>query len=259
MPRPPLDAPRRLANDRQVKRLDPGSATPLAVQAHSAIRNILFRGVFQQGEALRMDELCRVLGTSKQPISDALKRLAHEGYVTIVPKVGCRVRVYSVDEVGDYYRLYASAEGLLAELAARRATEEQLAQLGAISDQIGELVALPAPGRRDAVRYRSLNRKLHHLIRVVAGSWPVAEAAEAMHDRTDFFLVTMRHAYRADRVQRGHAEHEVILEALRNRDSQAARTAMEQHVLASCERLWEVDVATDVEPNPAPRRSARQA
>lgn len=239
MPRPALHAPQPLVGDRQIRPLDPDSDVPLAVQAYEAIRKILFRGCLQQGEALRMDQLCRGLGTSKQPISDALKRLAHEGYVTVVPKVGCRVRVYTTDEVHAYYRLYASADGLLAELAAQRSTDKDLQQLEAISAAIGELSLQPLPGRGEAKRYRKLNRDFHRLVRNIAGSWPVAEAAEAMHDRSDFFLVTMRHAIRTDRVQRAHAEHEEVLAALRRRDAQAARQAMERHVLAVGARLWE--------------------
>lgn len=244
MPRPALHAPQRLAGDREVKPLDPNAGVPLAVQAYEAIRKILFRGCFQQGDALRMDELCRHLGTSKQPISDALKRLAHDGYVVIVPKVGCRVRTYTTDEVREYYRLYASADGLLAELAAQRATDGDLRQLEAISASIGQLVAQPLPGAAEAKRYRKLNRDFHRRVREIAGSWPVAEAAEAMHDRSDFFLVTMRYAIRSDRVQRAHDEHETLLLALRTGDASAARAAMEQHVLAVGARLWEPGATT---------------
>jgi DNA-binding GntR family transcriptional regulator len=241
MPRPSLDAPKRLLNDARVKPLRVQTGVPLAAQAYRTIRAILFRGRFQQGEALRMDELCECLGTSKQPIMDALKRLAHEGYITVVPKVGCLVRVYSVDEVREYYRLYASADGLLAELAAQRATENDIRRLETISAEIGQLVAEPLPGKTQAVRYRKLNRDFHHSVRSIAGCWPVAEAAEAMHDRSDFFLVTMRFAMRADRVQRAHAEHEVLLRALRTRDAPSARAAMEQHILSVGMRIVDAD------------------
>jgi len=240
MPRPALNAPNRLVNDPLVKPLKPGAGhASLAVQAYEAIRAILFRGLYQQGESLRMEELCERLGTSKQPIADALKRLAHEGYLTIVPKVGCSVRIYSYESVRDYYQLYAASESLLAELAATRVTNRQLNGLVKVSDSIGQLVTAPRPGRSEAVRYRQLNRDFHARLRDAADSWLVAEAAAAMHDRSDFFTVTMQHAIRADRVQRGHAEHEAVIEALRRRDPAAARRAMEEHILGVCSRLWE--------------------
>lgn len=241
MPRPTLSTFSRLADDPQVKPLRPGDGAPLTVQAYDAIRAILFRGVFQQGETLRMEELCDRLQTSKQPIADAFKRLAHEGYLTIVPQVGCHVRCYSRDEVRDYYRLYAAAEGLLAELAAQRALPHQLQALEAVSAEIGRLVSAPSPRRQEAVRYRQLNREFHRLVREAAASCLVAEGAEAMHDRSDFFTVTMHHAVRADRLQRAHEEHEALLTVLRVRDGRAARAAMEHHVLSVGARLWEPD------------------
>jgi DNA-binding GntR family transcriptional regulator len=239
MPRPSSAFSSRLANDPLVQPLAANDGTPLAVQAYTAIREILFRGVFQQGEALRMEELCERLGTSKQPIADALKRLDHEGYLTIVPQVGCHVRRYTYDEVRDYYRLYGAAEGLLAELAARRITPGQIAMLEAVSVEIGMLVAAPSPRLPEALRYRQLNRQFHSLVRDAASSWLAAQGAAAMFDRSDFFTVTMRHSVRADRLRRAHAEHGELLSALRHRNEKTARTAMEQHVLAVGARLWE--------------------
>lgn len=239
MPRPARGASSRLVGDPLVVPLRPNKEQPLAVQAYEAIRAILFRGRFQQGEALRMDELCERLGISKQPIGDALKRLAHEGYLTVVPQVGCHVRTYSHAEVRDYYRLYAATDALLAELAASRITDQQLRALEAVSAAIGDLVAHPAPREAQAVGYRDLNREFHRLVREAADSWLVAETGAAMTDRSDFFTVTMRHAIRADRVRLGHMEHETLIAALRARDPAAARQAMEQHVLAVGARLWE--------------------
>lgn len=239
MPRPALGASSRLAGDPLVVPLQPEKGQPLAAQAYEAIRAILFRGRFQQGEALRMDELCERLGASKQPIGDALKRLAHEGYLTIVPQVGCLVRTYSHAEVRDYYRLYAATDALVAELAAARITDDQIRALEAVSAAIGDLVTHPSPREAQAVHYRDLNREFHRLVREAADSWLVAEAGAAMTDRSDFFTVTMRHAIRADRVRQGHIEHETLLAALRARDPAAARQAMEQHVLAVGARLWE--------------------
>lgn len=241
VPRPHLDSPSRIASDPLVEPLRPGSGAPLAAQAYEAIRGILFRGRYQQGEALRMDELCERLGASRQPIMDALKRLAHEGYLTIIPQVGCKVRVYTRDEVREYFRLYAAADGLLAELAAQRASDEDLERLAAISEQIAYLVRNPAPGNREALRYRQLNRDFHQQLRGMANSWPVAELAAQMNDRSDFFTVTMRHAIRADRVQRGHIEHERLIAALRSRNAPEARACMEQHIMAVGERLWEAN------------------
>jgi len=241
VPRPTLGGEGNLVADPLIKPLRPGQGVALALQAHQAIRAILFRGRFQQGEALRMDELCQRLGASRQPIMDALKRLEHEGYLTIIPQVGCRVRVYTRDEVRQYYRLYAATDGLIAELATQRATADQLEQLGEISARIGVLVGTPAPGSREAAQYRRLNRDFHQTLRSFAVSWPIADVAEGMNDRSDFFTVTMHHAIRADRVQRAHFEHEHLLAAMRSGDTAAAHAAMEQHILAVGARLWEDD------------------
>jgi DNA-binding GntR family transcriptional regulator len=245
MPRPARFASSPLADHAQISKLRADRGTSLAAQAYESIRELLFRGVFQQGEALRMDVLCDRLGASKQPIADALKRLAHEGYLTIVPQVGCHVRCYGHDEVRDYYRLYAATEGLLAELAAQRATPDQLASLRTVSASIEALIATQDTAEPEARRYRKLNREFHRRVREAAASWLVAEGAEAMHDRSDFFTVTMRHSFQTDRVRLAHKEHEALLAALTAQDSRAAREAMEWHVLSVGARLWNLDLNKD--------------
>src|SRR5882757_4484587 len=81
------------------------------------------------GERILVRELVAEFGVSRQPIMSALNWLAADGFVRIVPQVGCQVINPDRNAVADFYLMFQRMEGLLSELAAARRTDQQLANL----------------------------------------------------------------------------------------------------------------------------------
>jgi len=63
---------------------------------------------------------------------DAFKRLASEGFIEIIPQVGCRVVTPTRDEISDFFLILAGVEGTAAHTAAQRRTEDELGVMRAI-------------------------------------------------------------------------------------------------------------------------------
>ncbi|KQZ46654.1 hypothetical protein ASD54_21830 [Rhizobium sp. Root149] len=209
----------------------------LAEYVYSYIKDLLLDGRFDTLETLPVENFAKDLNVSRQPVMDSLKRLALEGFVLIVPQVGCQVRKYSPDEISDFFRLFAEGEALIAELLAERADRSDIAVISSISEQIGELRELKTNPEAIGLQYRHLNRRLHFEMRRASRSIPVAEVVESLGDRSDFFVATSRRPLFADRLKSAHAEHEAIIEAVRSKDPQRARDVMKQHILQIGERL----------------------
>src|SRR3546814_11189711 len=92
---------------------------------------------------------------------DALRRLSIEGFVEIVPQVGCRPRRPEINEIRDFFRLFAEGEAIVAELAAERAEPNVVLTLRLISAQIGALAGQTEDiGGRDDLN-RTLQRTPH--------------------------------------------------------------------------------------------------
>lgn len=209
----------------------------LADFVYGHIKELLLDGRFDASETIPVDELTTELSVSRQPVMDALKRLSIEGFVLILPQIGCQVRQYRPEEISDFFRLFAEGEALIAELLAERADRNDIAILSAISGQIGELRGLKAPPEEISHQYRQLNRKLHFEMRRAARSVPVAEVVESLGDRSDFFVAASHKPLFADRLKAAHREHEGIIAAVRARDSQRARDVMKEHILHIGERI----------------------
>ncbi|WP_199747541.1 MULTISPECIES: GntR family transcriptional regulator [Actinomadura] len=197
------------------------------------LKERLLDGRYEAGARLSIEELKAEFGVSKQPVMDALRRLETVGIVEIIPQSGCRVAVYSLQEVRDFFKLFGRSEGELAAAAAARRTDEQLRALEDVWQRTEDLGAGPDPETRRR-GYRGLNREFHLTIHRMAHSRIMAELSERMWDMSDFFIATFGSArLMADAVRERNHDHDVIRHAIRSRKAEVARVAMESHIVGT--------------------------
>jgi DNA-binding GntR family transcriptional regulator len=209
-------------------------------RSYDYLKHELLRGRFRPSETLPIEVLAHEIGVSRQPILDAMRRLAADRLIEIIPQVGCRVSTHTTQEIGDFFRLFAAVEGLLAQLGAERHEAKELSRLQLISREIG---ALRSPKVNSATRsegYRTLNREFHGLIHVMARAPEIADLAESCWDRSDFHL-TSSSSLRlfAERLNEAHDEHESVMTHMAARKGQLAAVTMTKHILCFREQLLE--------------------
>lgn len=185
----------------------------------------LMRAEFAFGERIGVKELAAELGVSRQPVMTALGRLDSEGFVRIVPQVGCQVVDPSLEEIGDFFLMFQRLEGLLTELAARRRTDSELRELKRVQAQIVALDGTPA---EVAARYLALNRAFHAIIHQMARSPLLDERQRANFNMADFFIT---HSAGFDRLMTGtEPEHDAIIDAIERQSADRARAVAEVHI-----------------------------
>jgi DNA-binding GntR family transcriptional regulator len=235
-PRPP----RARARSETVAQLAPLRRTrgPLNHAVYDVLRERLLEGHYPAGTRLPTDDLRSELGVSKQPVMEALRRLAADGMVEIVPQVGCLVTGYDLHEIEDFYLAFGGFEGSIAGTAALRRTDEQLVELDRISLQID---ALRTEGDA-AVRsrgYRLWNRWFHHAIGAMAQSRVMTETSRRMWNLSDFLINTAGVPQPlSSALDDRHADHERIRAALHVGDHAAAREEMERHIVTTAAVIY---------------------
>lgn len=177
------------------------------------------------GQRLSVKEISADTGASRQPIMAALNRLSAEGFVRIIPQVGCEVAKPDREEIADFYLMFERMEGLLAELAAARRSDEEVRRLRALQDRI---VATDFSGPDGAELYATLNRQFHQMVHDMAKSPFVDGLQNSNFNMSDFFINQSGgfDLFRADAVR----EHEGIIDAIRSRSPARARVLAEAHI-----------------------------
>ncbi len=194
-------------------------------QVREEILARLLDGTYKFGDPISVKAFSEETGISRQPIMTALSTLGAEGFVTVVAQVGCEVASPTADEINDFYLMFERLEGLMAELAAKRRTEEQVRKLKSINMQISTIDNKDSDATET---YRLLNREFHALIHEMANSPLLVERQGNIFTMSDFFIVQT--VGFIPHLRNAAEEHQEMIEAIAAKDPAAARLAAERHI-----------------------------
>lgn len=170
------------------------------------------------------------LGLSRMPVHEAVGRLAVERFITVLPRRGSVVTALELPDVLDLFSAREALECGIAHLAARRATDADLARLR-------ELVET-ADGARDPsdhLQFLIEDYEVHAFLVAIVRSpllWDLAERL-LLHN-----LRFWRSYWSTQPVhQTALISHHEMLLALESRDPDAAEEAMRAHIAGSRQLL----------------------
>jgi DNA-binding GntR family transcriptional regulator len=159
---------------------------------------------------------------------DAVRRLEIEGFIQVLPQIGCRVVAPKAEAVGDFFQFFARAEGLVCRLAAERRSEDQAKALQLLVDRLLRESSAAGPPDAGDPTYRHLNRRLHNAIHDMARSPIASEISASMWDRCDFYSrAAFGSLYFSPAVRRAHA---TIVAAIVAGDVETADAATVAHL-----------------------------
>lgn len=120
-------------------------AAPLREQVTASLRQAILDFQLQPGQRLVERELIESLGVSRTTIREAIRELAAEGIVTVVPQKGAIVTAPSLDDATDLYEVRASLESLVVQRFVERASDEQVERLAASVDHLESVTTASTP------------------------------------------------------------------------------------------------------------------
>lgn len=211
------------------------------------LRARLLSGEFPVGRRMSMEGLRDHYRVSKQPLTEALRRLAADGIVEIIPQAGCRPVRYTRREMRDFFLVFAGLEGEAAALAAQRRDSADVQALHAALAETATLRGVASPDRRNR-GYRLANRRFHDAVHAAARSRMVDMLGRRMWDLSDYMVnsVAPRAGF-ADHVPARHDEHVAVARAIAAGDADDARGLMSDHIRRTVEIVADGDAAGDVD------------
>ncbi|MDR3496095.1 MAG: GntR family transcriptional regulator [Ancalomicrobiaceae bacterium] len=186
------------------------------------LRQIVARGDIAAGERLNEAAIADAFGVSRTPLREAIKLLAAEGLLELLPGRGARVRLLSPDEIVDIFEVIGALESHAVECCVLRLTPRTLAEIEQLHARMVE-----QHGRHDMTGYFNSNQKMHALLVRLAAS-PKLETTHAVLSKTARFNrdATLTSD---ERWAESVAEHEEIIAAIRAGSAAKARALMLDH------------------------------
>jgi len=232
---------------------------PSSTDAYHQIRRWIVEGRLRPDERLIEQRLAEELELSRTPVREALRMLQSEGLVTLEPNRGARVRALAVADIADLYELRGRLEAMAAELAAARATDDQLARLADAEARFAAAAEQASGGDLEALRAMFHQNDVFHLTLLEAAHHQ--RLTQSLIGTVDHTLVfqAFRH-YDLPGLERSVTFHALIATEVRRGEGARAGRLMHEHVLQGRDQLLavvgsgsSVDALYD---EPAARRAA---
>jgi DNA-binding GntR family transcriptional regulator len=197
------------------------------------LRQRIVEGHLAPGAKLNERELSALLQVSRTPLREAIKMLAAEGLVALLPNRGAVVAQMSEQDVVDTFEVIAGLEGQSGELAAERISAAQLAEIRALHYEM-----LAAFTRRDLATYYRLNALIHGQVNAAAGNRVLTQTWANVNARLQ--ALRFRSNFDEAKWQRAMHEHDRMVELLARRDGAGLRALMTDHLLHKRDAVLEL-------------------
>ncbi|WP_088889294.1 GntR family transcriptional regulator [Leptolyngbya ohadii] len=188
---------------------------------------------FRPGEPLNEVELAASLEVSRTPLREVLNRLVAEGLLDFVPRKGFSCKPLDTKRVFDLYEIRCGLEMMSARLATERATDEEVQDLLQFWQDTAQSFNSLTP-----LECALCDEQFHERLAQLARNTELLHTLKNINARAHYLrLISMEEeSFRRNTC----AEHFVILQAICDRNVEAAVRCMSAHVTLRQEQLVEV-------------------
>jgi len=195
----------------------------LSDQAADKLRDLILLEKLPPGLAVNERELSDLLGISRTPVRDAIRKLEAEGLIEYSDTRRPHVADPSMETLSQWLLVQGALEGLAGEQACRLATDDELQEIAGLQREMVDLAE-----SEDRLRLFGLDMAFHRAIVAAAHNPPLVETHNQYNRRLwrARFVSSQRRANQETQ----RRKHQAIVDALLARDAAAASSALIAHL-----------------------------
>ena len=178
-------------------------------------------------------KLASMIGMSRTPIREALKKLKNEGIVIVSDKKGYFLNIPTAKEIKDLYEVRVILELAAAKLAIQRLHPDEIKEFEKKILRFKEELDKADEGESDVVQ---LGKKLHFFIIESAGNNKLEELVKKLYEQIEISRVYSDYKRRKEGVD----EHLRIVNALKERDLEKTQGSLEEHLQNAFKMLMKI-------------------
>lgn len=196
---------------------------PLRDVVFNTLRQAILKGEFQPGERLMEIQLAQRLGVSRTPIREAIRKLELEGLVVMIPRKGAEVAKITEKNMRDVLEVRLALEKLAIELACQRITDEEIKQLEISSQQFCQTTV-----SKDLLTMAQADERFHDVIYNATKNKRLIQMLNNL--REQMYRYRIEYIKDIETHEGLVKEHEDILQALREKNLEAASAMIQNHI-----------------------------
>ncbi|MCR1899492.1 GntR family transcriptional regulator [Irregularibacter muris] len=196
---------------------------PLREIVFQSMREAIVKGDLEPGKRLMEVQLAEQMGVSRTPVREAIRQLELEGLVVMVPRKGAYVAGLSMKDVIEVLEIRAVLEGLAADLAAKRATDEEITRLSQVLEKFTEYAE-----KKDVQGLIDQDVAFHDVIYGAARNERLLQLISGLREQVQRFRVMYISQF--DHAMDLVKEHKKIVQAISTRNGEQARKLAQGHI-----------------------------
>jgi DNA-binding GntR family transcriptional regulator len=197
---------------------------------YESVRDFVTSSNVPPGAKIDEEKLADELGVSKTPIREALSKLAHDGFVDIIPNRGSFKATLSKENIREVMELRDGIEGIAAYLAAQHVTPEDIKRMKDLHK--------PYKGAglmRNFGTYVKADQEFHAILFRLSGNTRIIQMIDAINR---FNIQLREELFRnPKRVRISIKGHEEIIKALEKKDGDKAERILKTSIRETLEYL----------------------
>lgn len=211
--------------------VEPIRANTLAMQTYAALRGKILAGELRSGERLSEVALAQSLGVTRGPVREALRQLAEEQLVVLVPHKGAAIPTLDIKEIVELYEYREALEVMIVRLICLNA---EAPMVGGLRDLLAR--TRQGMGIGGTSGYPE-DYDWHMELSMVCGNTVLANELNRLHGRLR--LVRLQSSSKPRRAESAFGEHLLILEAIEAGDVEKAEQATRVHIHSALQNVQE--------------------
>lgn len=201
----------------------------VAARVYNAIKEQIIDGRCAPGSRLTEQFIAAEFKSSRTPVREAMRQLVADGFAVFKPNSGTVVRQWTKPQMSEIFDLRILIESEIAGLAARRISLQETDELTKLQHEIESGGA--DIGMENTVRIGPLNREFH---RVIAQASQNERLVGMLANAIEIPIVqqTFRR-YSSAQLARSFGHHRELIDAMRARNGDWAKSVMACHIHAA--------------------------
>lgn len=203
---------------------------PANISIYKELERRIIEMEYKPGDAIVEKELIEEFKVSRTPIREAILKLQQKGLLDLRPRVGTFVTQVDLESVKHAYEVKMNLEAFAADLAAKRATQDQIDELFAIIERFNHYDIVD--DYKDCIKD---DQKFHRIVREASNNPILIETLEELNIKTARFLQYIH--YVIEDVAWFRESLTVMANCIKNHDREGARRHTEEHTKEFLEQM----------------------
>ncbi|MFA6939541.1 MAG: GntR family transcriptional regulator [Clostridiaceae bacterium] len=200
---------------------------------YKALKDAVLQRFLAPGTQLVELTISEKLHTSRTPVRNAMKKLAADGIINIIPNKGAFVISPSLDDILQAYEIRTELECVAMRLSINYVNETDIAKLTAIVNEEYEAIK-----KGDITKHLSANKQFHMFFSRKYNNKFLKKYTEEIIDKINIYIRMHDKLYNVDlnEISR-NMEHKEMIELISKKDAASLDLFLRKHIATSLNDL----------------------